>query len=941
MHGWIGLLGADPVALRLLSVIFGFLAIPAIYLAARRLFGGSRVPLLAAFLLAINPMHVFYSQEVRMYGFVALLSIGILAAAWRVLGAADTADAARPGLKPRSDTDESRLKPADEEETNPVHRVSTFSARRFNAGRPGWGALLAYVLLTTAALYTQYYAVFLPVGLTFYALWHWRRNGRALVQWLAAQAAIALLYLPWVIYAAPKLVPYVSQKVVADADKPLGIIPYIARHLAAFGAGHLEGPLASWWPATLVLLLPIAVGLWLLLTRPPTTHPQTTVRSTQYATRKRSADRPHYAVLMLAITLLTTLALGWLISLRAPFFPQRGERLLILALPAFILLAAGGLDALWRRWRAIGAVTLGLVAATSVASLAAFYTVPRYADDDYRPLIARVTEQGLPGDTVFAVYPWQVGYWRSYAPADGPTPLLSPEAAWGSAVADALDAALAQGRVWFPAHLALGGILETQAETHLAGAAAPFINEWYGPGTRLSAWASTDKNAARVTNTDVGIRFALPEGGTLLLQTVSGSTEPAPAANAVTPIELAWRADVAPAVLDVSIRLTDDLGQIWAQHDYEPLGGPTFQTDHPERSPASVRGAESKDGWRATDRLGLLIPAGTPPGRYHVELVIQPKGSGRAIEALAQDGRILGPAARLFDVDVTAADRELSPERLPIATRRTVDLTDGLNFLGHSTEDAMLTPGELRKISLFWQATAQPATDTIAFVQALGRDGSPVALWEAPPGAAYPTSAWAPGTLMRTQASFRIPASAPDGRYRLIAGLFRADDKTRLRTAAGADIIALGTITVRGRSHRMTQPEPQQPADATFGSLARLVGYDLAAAEAQPGHTLALTLHWQALAATDRPYTVFVHLIDSAGVVRGYGDAEPGGGAFPTPGWLAAEYLADTHTLAVAADAPAGVYRLAIGFYDPASGARLPTSDGADRTVLEASIRIE
>ena len=63
----------------------------------------------------------------------------------------------------------------------------------------------------------------------------------------------------------------------------------------------------------------------------------------------------------------------------------------------------------------------------------------------------------------------------------------------------------------------------------------------------------------------------------------------------------------------------------------------------------------------------------------------------------------------------------------------------------------------------------------------------------------------------------------------------------------------------------MNPPQPQHPADATFGAAARLVGYDLAAAEAQPGGTLALTLHWQALAATDRPYTVFVHLIDEAG----------------------------------------------------------------------------
>ena len=132
----------------------------------------------------------------------------------------------------------------------------------------------------------------------------------------------------------------------------------------------------------------------------------------------------------------------------------------------------------------------------STASLAAFYLVPRYPGDDYRPLIARTVEQGLPEDTVFAIYPWQVGYWRSYGSADGPTARLTPDADWTPEVAATLDAALARGKVWFPAHLALGAILEKQVEGYLAGRAVPFVNEWYGPGTRLSGWSVTSEPQA-------------------------------------------------------------------------------------------------------------------------------------------------------------------------------------------------------------------------------------------------------------------------------------------------------------------------------------------------------------------------------------------------------------------------------------------------------------
>ena len=346
------------------------------------------------------------------------------------------------------------------------------------------------------------------------------------------------------------------------------------------------------------------------------------------------------------------------------------------------------------------------------------------------------------------------------------------------------------------------------------------------------------------------------------------------------------------------------------------------------------------DGWQATDRLGLLIPAGTPPGRYTVELVTHPKGNDRPLAASGADGKPIETPVPLFGLDVVPAEQPVAPERLPIAARMPVALADGLRFLGYSADDQSVVPGELRKVSLFWQATAQPANDYTAFVQMLGEDGAPVALWEAPPGAAHPTSQWIDGTLMRTQTGLRIPASVPDGRYRLIAGLFRADDKALLRTAAGADHLSLDTLTVRGRPHDLTPPQPQHPADATFSDIARLIGYDLASAETRPGGALDLTLHWQALTSTDRPYTVFVHLLDEAGTVKGYGDSEPGGGAYPTTGWFPGEYLADTHTVTLAPDALPGTYRLAIGLYDPTTGERLKTPDGTDQVVLETPVMV-
>jgi hypothetical protein len=498
-----------------------------------------------------------------------------------------------------------------------------------------------------------------------------------------------------------------------------------------------------------------------------------------------------------------------------------------------------------------------------------------------------------------------------------------------------LDDALARGRVWFPAHLALGAILETQIEAYLADRAVPFVNEWHGPNTRLSAWAAAPVGKSVGAPT---VRFTLPgtDAGNMELAGVTAAQGPVEAANAVTPISLQWRADAPPPILGVSVRLTDAQGQIWAQHDYEPLGAANCKLQM-----AGCAAQVTAAGWQATDRLGLLIPAGTPPGRYTVELLVRSKDSERSLEARAADDQPLGTSVPLFELEVAPAHQPLGSERLPIATRTSVALGDGLRFLGYSADDQPVVPGDLRKVSLFWEAIAQPANDYTAFVQVLGEDGAPVALWEAPPGASSPTSQWTDGTLMRTQAGFRIPVSVPDGRYRLIAGLFRAGDKALLRTAAGADHLSLGTLTVRGRPHDLTAPQPQHPADATFGSAARLVGYDLVSAEARPGGALDLTLHWQALTSTDRPSTVFVHLLDEAGNVKGYGDSEPGGGAYPTTGWLPGEHLADQHTVTLAADAPTGSYRLAVGLYDPVTGERLKMPDGDDQVVLETPVEIK
>ncbi len=78
---WMNIFGEGAFAVRLWSVILGIATIYVIYLLGRDLFG-EKTGLAAAFITAISPFHVQYSQETRMYSLMGLLLIG---ATWCVV----------------------------------------------------------------------------------------------------------------------------------------------------------------------------------------------------------------------------------------------------------------------------------------------------------------------------------------------------------------------------------------------------------------------------------------------------------------------------------------------------------------------------------------------------------------------------------------------------------------------------------------------------------------------------------------------------------------------------------------------------------------------------------------------------------------------------------------------------------------------------------------
>ncbi len=375
LTGWQRLVGNTPASARLLSILFGTLLVPLAYRVASRLFDRTS-GLLTALLVTLAPFAIYYSQEVRMYGLVTLLGLGSVYFFSQMM-------ASGPRL-PKS----------------PRLRKSPESPPAF------WG----YALTTAAALYTMYYAVFLLVFQAVYLLTlipgqeqsgerrdvRLRRVKRA----ARAMAVAVLLYLPWVVYTGTRLITYVRGKRVAEDYAPLALFPFVKAHIVTFSLGHLSPAIRSLAWAT--LLLAAVAGLALLY------------RGKTRATASRPWPFLFPAGSLLAFCyLLIPLFAGYIVNRVYPFSPPYFERTLMLAAPAWWLLLGAGLAWLWRRSRLLmlGVSTVLLVA--HMVALFGFYNVPRYQDEDYRPLLAYVRTHSAPEDVILASYQWQLGLYHA------------------------------------------------------------------------------------------------------------------------------------------------------------------------------------------------------------------------------------------------------------------------------------------------------------------------------------------------------------------------------------------------------------------------------------------------------------------------------------------------------------------------------------------------
>jgi hypothetical protein len=253
-----------------------------------------------------------------------------------------------------------------------------------------------------------------------------------------------------------------------------------------------------------------------------------------------------------------------------------------------------------------------------------------------------------------------------------------------------------------------------------------------------------------------------------------------------------------------------------------------------------------------------------------------------------------------------------------------------LRLVGYALSTDEPVPGQEIQMNLSWQALG-PEHNYTVFIHVVGDDGQGLTQLDGEPfeGLYSMVTHWPRDRAVTDTRKLTIPADTAPGRYRLVTGLYDADN-----TDAGNLPVAnstgepLGDSLTLGFLHVLVPPatEPSQPIEeGNLGDMVALVGYDpLPPLLVDAGASLPLTLTWHCLATMDEAYTVFVHAVGPDGQPMAQTDGQPVGGSYPTNFWRVGDTVRDPHVLEVPDGTPPGEYELRAGMYLLSTGERLP-----------------
>lgn len=340
-HFWLKL-GRSEWFLRLPAVFFGVATVYLIYLLAKKLFN-EKLGLLSALFLAVAPYHIYYSQELRMYSLLAFLATASM----------------------------------------------LFLIER------KW---LAFILVTTALLYTHYSAFFLILSQAVY-IFFWQRG--VFKPFLKSLFLSLFLYLPWLPQFFKQLGAGSNLVSLLPGWREMANLPVLKAlplTFIKFSFGRI-----SFFDKTIYALIVIFVSA---------AYGYLFFRALKKVSREKI-----FLLNWLFLPILAALMISVFIPMYQPF------RLIFTLIPFYLLLALGTLS-LKKKHQFLGII---LVLAISLFGLFFYYFNPRFHRENWREATAFVESQD-PEKTVaifefsepFAPYQWySQGRVRAYGVLPG------------------------------------------------------------------------------------------------------------------------------------------------------------------------------------------------------------------------------------------------------------------------------------------------------------------------------------------------------------------------------------------------------------------------------------------------------------------------------------------------------------------------------------------
>jgi uncharacterized membrane protein len=340
LHYWMKLFGDSEAATRLLSALFGILALPVIYKLAALMFDRS-TGLLAAGLLALSRFHLEFSQEARMYSLLCLLCL-----------------------------------------------LSVYYFLKLLEGKKSRLALAGYIVATALMMYTHVYSFFILAAENLYLLTLLFASRdifkRVWKRWLVAQAVLIILFLPWL-----------SVQMQQFSRVQHGFwIPKLPPRLLLYTLTMYAGSNQLAWILSALIALAVLAS-WRGWKQEAPLAKSTSDKSEDKSDQGLLTER--LKLYLLLLWLLCPILLPYIVSqFSSPIFLPKYT---IAALPAFSILAARGLLSL--RFHQLRMIVVLLLIGFSLVTLKNYFG--SYKKDLWREAVASISSLTRPDDLVLFI----------------------------------------------------------------------------------------------------------------------------------------------------------------------------------------------------------------------------------------------------------------------------------------------------------------------------------------------------------------------------------------------------------------------------------------------------------------------------------------------------------------------------------------------------------